>query len=330
MSLSVLNIPWFKGEKLGQRLFRTKAKDTLPHVLTHDRVYILPSRRGWAYVVSLMIMLIASINYSLSLGYALCFMMTGLFCSTLLATYKNLTGLTISSIDTKNGVVGKPISFDFSFRSESTKRMAIDVGDRTTAIRCDIAGDDEVVHQYRRVADQRGWQQLGRITISSGYPLGLWIAWSYLHTDHKCLAFPAPEIPAPPTPVTDSTGGLGDRKPNSGEFDGIREYQPGDPVNAIAWKASARGAGTYVREASSEVSAVDQHFLWQQTSMLGDIEQRISRLTAWIEQAEHDNTRFSLTLPNAATKTGSGIQHAITAKTLLALHGSESDEHKTD
>ncbi|MGA7983622.1 MAG: DUF58 domain-containing protein, partial [Burkholderiales bacterium] len=47
-------------------------------VLGHRRVYIVPTRVGWLYGATLGIMLIGSINYALSLGFALTFLLTGL------------------------------------------------------------------------------------------------------------------------------------------------------------------------------------------------------------------------------------------------------------
>jgi len=72
-----------KQGALWQRAFRARAEDYLPHKVSHQRIYIVPSKRGAAFVLTLLLMLIASINYSLSLGYALSFVLTGLFAATL-------------------------------------------------------------------------------------------------------------------------------------------------------------------------------------------------------------------------------------------------------
>jgi len=67
------------GTRVKQRLFRTKPHDSLPLTLQHERIYILPSARGMAFIGVIAIMLLASINYGLNLGYALCFILIGLF-----------------------------------------------------------------------------------------------------------------------------------------------------------------------------------------------------------------------------------------------------------
>ena len=54
---------------------RLPLSDTL--VLTQRNVYILPTRAGWLLAASLMVLLIASINYQLNLGYLLTFLLAG-------------------------------------------------------------------------------------------------------------------------------------------------------------------------------------------------------------------------------------------------------------
>jgi len=77
------------GNRVKQRLFRTKPQDSLPLTLKHERIYILPSARGMAFIGVIAIMLLASINYGLNLGYALCFILIGLF-SNIKLKYKTI------------------------------------------------------------------------------------------------------------------------------------------------------------------------------------------------------------------------------------------------
>ena len=45
--------------------------------LTQRNVYILPTRAGWMLLLTLVILLIAAINYQINLGYLLTFMLAG-------------------------------------------------------------------------------------------------------------------------------------------------------------------------------------------------------------------------------------------------------------
>src|SRR5206468_12370936 len=81
--------------RLRQRAFRTAPADRDPVILRHSRIYILPTRRGFMLIVTLGIMLIASLNYSLSLGLGVTFVVSGLVAAALLHTFRNLAGIKI-------------------------------------------------------------------------------------------------------------------------------------------------------------------------------------------------------------------------------------------
>lgn len=54
-------------------LFRVGAAEPAPIRLGQRRIYVLPSAAGIAFALALLVMLLAAINYNLSLGYALVF-----------------------------------------------------------------------------------------------------------------------------------------------------------------------------------------------------------------------------------------------------------------
>ena len=80
-------------EALGQWLFRFGRDEQLPVVLTQRRIFILPTRAGLLYGVVLCVMLIGAINYNLSLGHALVFLLAGLGLVAMVHTFRNLLGL---------------------------------------------------------------------------------------------------------------------------------------------------------------------------------------------------------------------------------------------
>jgi hypothetical protein len=54
---------------------RGRRSDTLE--LTQRNVYIVPTRAGWMLGATLLVLLVASINYQLNLGYLLTFLLAG-------------------------------------------------------------------------------------------------------------------------------------------------------------------------------------------------------------------------------------------------------------
>src|SRR5436190_715066 len=65
-------------------------------VLVHRRVYILPTQLGWLFVMTLAILLIGSINYALSLGFALTFLLAGMGLAGMVHTARNLARMAVS------------------------------------------------------------------------------------------------------------------------------------------------------------------------------------------------------------------------------------------
>jgi hypothetical protein len=61
--------------------------------LSRRHVYILPTRAGWFFALLLLLMLIGSINYTLSLGFVLVFLLTGMSVVGMLHTWRNLAHL---------------------------------------------------------------------------------------------------------------------------------------------------------------------------------------------------------------------------------------------
>src|SRR6266404_2515813 len=114
-----------------QRLWRIDAADRGPIVLRHRRIYILPTRRGLALIATLTIMLLTSMNYALSLGHALTFMVAGLVAAALLQTYRNLAGIAASPLAAGEAFAGGEVAFTLSLANAGAARQAIVVTPRS-------------------------------------------------------------------------------------------------------------------------------------------------------------------------------------------------------
>ncbi|MGH8765541.1 MAG: DUF58 domain-containing protein, partial [Burkholderiales bacterium] len=64
-------------------------------VLAQRRVYIVPSRLGFLFGGALAILLVGSINYALSLGFALTFLLAGMGVAGMVQTVRNLAYLSV-------------------------------------------------------------------------------------------------------------------------------------------------------------------------------------------------------------------------------------------
>jgi uncharacterized protein (DUF58 family) len=304
-----------------QRLWRVAPADRGPIVLRHRRIYILPTRRGLALIATLAIMLLTSMNYSLSLGHALTFLVAGLVASALLQTYRNLAGIAASPLAAGEAFAGGEIAFTLSLANAGAARHAIVVAPRSGgSVGVDLPAGATRQVQLTMLAPRRGRLALGRITLSTDFPLGLWRGWAYVHFPLTGIVYPALEAPAAHLPPgLEGSDFRRSARAADAELAGLREYHPGDPLNRIAWKAVARGAGWYTKQFEGTGGSGTLEFHWAELSSGLGTEARLSRLAAWILAAEREARAFALTLPGVDLPAGSGAGHRRTALTALAL-----------
>jgi uncharacterized protein (DUF58 family) len=307
-----------------QRFWRLSPTDRVPTVLRHRRIYILPTRRGLALIATLVIMLLTSMNYSLSLGHAFTFLAAGLVAAALMQTYRNLAGIAVSPLAAGEAFAGGKIAFTLSLANAGAAREAISVTPRAgQSVGVDLPPASTRQVQLTLLAPRRGPVDLGRVTLSTDFPLGLWRAWAYVHFPLTGIVYPAPEAPAQRLPPgLEGSDFRRSARASDAELAGLRDYHPGDSLNRIAWKAVARGAGWYTKQFEGTGGSGTLEFDWSELSGIGT-EARLARLAAWILAAERETRAFSLRLPGTDLPAGSGAGHRRTALTALALFPSE-------
>ena len=304
-----------------QRLFRHAPADLEPVLLRHHRIYLLPTRRGAAFLATLALLLVTSLNYALSLGFVVTFLLAGLTAVSLLHAFRNLAGIELRPLAAGEAFAGTPLPFTLALDGGSLPRFVIHLrAGEGSAVTVDVTPDVSLPATLELPTHRRGIRALGRVTVSSDYPLGLWRAWAYVHFPLQGVVFPAPEPSAPPIPA--SAAGAADDGPRArddADLAGLRIYQPGDPLQRVAWKAVARGAGWYSKEFDGAGGGgpvvLDWHAL---PGQLND-EQRIARLTAWVLAAEQAARPFRLVTPGVQLAAGQGRAHRRRALTALAL-----------
>jgi uncharacterized protein (DUF58 family) len=302
-------------------LWRLAPADLDTVVLRHSRIYILPTRRGLALIATLTIMLLTSMNYALSLGFALTFLAGGLVAAALLATFRNLAGVAASPLVAGEAFAGGDMEFTLSLASGGRERTGIVMKPADgPPVEVDLPAGATRPVRLSVAARHRGRLPLGRVTLASDFPLGLWRGWAYVHFPLTANVYPLPEASPPPLPPghQGSDARLSAQAADA-ELAGLRDYQRGDAQNRIAWKAVARGAGWYTKqfEGAGGGGAIDLD--WAELPPGLDLETRLSRFTAWILAAERETRAFALRLPGTNLPQGQGAGHRRTALTALAL-----------
>jgi uncharacterized protein (DUF58 family) len=295
-------------------------------VLVHRRVYILPARLGWMFGATLTLLLVGSINYALSLGFALTFLLAGLGLAGMVHTARNLARIKVGVGRAEPVFAGEAAQFrlylDGGAGQERPAILAQHQGSGAQLV-VDVppAGIAEVVLAVP--AARRGWLPIGRVMLETRFPLGLFRAWSFIEPDARCLVYPKPERSALPPPGAEAeAGGLRSPTPGNDDFAGLRGYQPADSPRHVAWKAVARSDELLTKQFTGEAAAE----LWLDWRLLppgASVEQRLSRLAGWVLAAERSGSRYGLRVPGAEIAPGRGESHRNAALQALALYESK-------
>jgi uncharacterized protein (DUF58 family) len=320
-SSRVAALPLTWAGRARERFLRRTPSDGPAVTLAHARIYILPSRRGLAVIGTLATMLVASLNYGLALGLVVTFLLTGLVSAALLHTFRNLAGLTLRPSGAGETFAGARIAFTLGLDPGGRDRVAIELAPRGSSPKVvDVAFDAVPAITLEVDAPRRGRVALGRVTVSSTWPLGLWRGWSYVHFPLEGIAYPAPEPGAPALPpgtlaADEATlSGAGDV-----ELAGLREYQRGDPMQRVAWKAVARGGGWYTKEFEGAGGGGPVLLDYAALPRTLDREARLARLTAWVLACERAGRSYALSLPGLHRPAGLGHEQRREALCALAL-----------
>jgi uncharacterized protein (DUF58 family) len=308
-----------------KQLFRNwafrRAVETGTLVLNQRRIYIIPSRQGFGFAFVLVLMLLGDINYNLSLGYVLTFLLTTTAGMTMLHAFRNMAQLEIRAGYVEPVFAGEQAKFVFHFNNPGRMdryQIHLHDDDRHQTV-FDLPAQRSMPIEIGIPATRRGWMDSGRLTLYTRYPLGLFYAWTYIHFDVRCLVYPKPAAPQPlpATSVRDGTGKVmaaGDE-----DFSGLRNYVAGDALPRIAWKALAREQGLQVKQ----FSAPQGHSLWLDWSQLPNIaqERKLELLTRWVLDADAQGLLYGLRLPDSEIAPQHNPAHRTECLRRLALFG---------
>ena len=304
---------------------RQPRTDTL--LLTQRNVYILPTGAGWMLALTLLVLLVAAINYQLNLGYLLTFLLAGSAVVGMHISHATLRGLSLHLNPPEPQFFGH--SSVLTVQLTSTRRtprhaIALAVQGSGQWAMTDVPAQGSASVQIAFAPPRRGLHSVPVLCAETRFPLGTFRVWSPWRPAAQVLVYPAPEMPAPPLPPGEPRAGGTGSAPHqgAGEFDGVRAYRRGDPLQQVVWKkaAQALAAGTD-NLVSRDTPQTQRHELWLTPERTGlqEPEARLSRLTAWVLQADRLGLQYGLRLPGLEIAQGSGLAQRQRCLEALAL-----------
>jgi uncharacterized protein (DUF58 family) len=272
--------------------------------------------------VTLLVLLVASINYQLNLGYLLTFLLTGCALVAMHVSHATLRGITMHLVAPDACYKGATALF-FIYLQNDRKRprygLALAVHDTGHWVDTDVAAQASATVQLGFTPDRRGLHTLPTLTVQTLFPLGTFRVWSMWRPAAQVLVYPAPEAHPPPLPehAADDGSRASAVMHVQGEPDGLRPYRRGDSLKTILWKKAAK-TGELV---SRDHAAYQSRTLWLEPGNTGlsQFEAQLSRLCAWVLLAEQQGLRYGLRVAGHDIAPASGLAHQKRCLQALAL-----------
>ena len=298
-------------------------------------VYILPTRPGLMLGVTLLVLLVASINYQLNLGYLLTFLLAGSALVGMHVCHGTLRGLAMNLVAPPPTYAGATATIDVKLtNTRRSARHGIGLrvlnppdasAKKERAARqqahwawTDVPAQGSSTVQVAFTPPRRGLYRLPTLTAETRFPLGTFRVWTVWRPAAQILVYPPPETNPPPLPPGEPRAGgaaTAAASRSTGEFDGVRGYRRGDPLKLVVWKKAAKAdeytggqsGGLVVRD-TQQAQRLE---LWLDFMHTGTAkgEHKLSRLCAWVLQCENLGLDYGLRLPSLELKPASGEAH---------------------
>jgi uncharacterized protein (DUF58 family) len=318
-----LRHPWNGGRARLRRWFeeRQPASDSI--TLTQRNVYILPTRPGFMLGATIGVLLLASINYQLNLGYLLTFLLAGSAIVGMQVCHATLRGLTMNVVAPDAIYTGNAATICINLQSRRrTVRYGVGLAvlGSNQWVWGDVPAQGSTTLHVAFKPTRRGLHALPTLTAETRFPMGTFRVWTVWRPAARVLVYPAPELFAPPLPGGEprAGGATSAYRHETGEFDGVRAYRRGDPLKMIVWKKAAKNDELVSRDAEP----VQRFELWldQQGSAVANPEHQLSRLCAWVLRADKLGLDYGLRLTGLEIKPACGEAHKKRCLRALALY----------
>ncbi|MGL4575994.1 MAG: hypothetical protein ACRCV9_14510 [Burkholderiaceae bacterium] len=296
--------------------------------LQRRSIYILPTKAGLLMGMAMAAMLVASINYQLSLGYLFTFLIGAVAVVGMHRTHDTLLGLQVTCLDTRPAHAGGNTVFvlrltnphrharaGLNVRVDDGTQPASGAAQAQRDLWIDASGSVDVHLEVN--APRRGFVACPRLLVSTVYPLGIFRSWSYVWPAAKAMVYPA--IVPHAAPPTGHGQGIGASRVGSQQdaFSHVAPYQDGQDSRFMYWRALARGIAA-VRHHEGE--AGDEHvYRLDALPEQMPLEEKLARIATAVVRADVQGARFGVSLGHETPVVNRGAAHRHDCLAKLAV-----------
>lgn len=306
-----------------QHLLPRPVRGPLPLAPPQRRIYILPSRFGLLYGLATLFLLLGALNYNNNPAILLGLLLGSAALASSVLTVRHLAGLRLVAFQAGPAHAGQAQACTLVLEPAPGRRRPargeVMLRHGQSRSRALPEADGRIHLHWHWPSQRRGRRAPGRLRLASEYPLGLFRAWCDLEPDIDAVVYPALETPTPDWPdQPHGQDGLPQRRQGTPEeWFALREFQRGDGLSQIAWKASARHDRWLVNELHAGQQTPALEFSLDQVAHL-EREHGIQRLAAWVVAADAGRQPWQLHLGAGSIGPEAGSQQPHLALVRLA------------
>lgn len=285
--------------------------------LNRHTIYVLPSKFGCLFFLVIFSLFIGSVNYQLSSGFFLTFLLVTIVMLSAWVGHQNLNGICFTAQEVKDIATNQdcliPIKMTYSKSGCYDLSLIIDNYSQNWA---EVNSGQVICIKYKFLA--RGYHQIPRIRVETRFPFGLFIVWSYLTFDTHVYVYPQPKAPGfwpePCIASNQQTTSVGDE-----EFYTLKQSDnPWKQPSRISWTTAAKGYGWYEKQYNSPDRTL-YFFSTQQVSRF-TLEEGLKYISYWLIESEKKGYDYAF-LHQPIGTASHGKQHLRQQLRQVAIYG---------
>ncbi len=289
-------------------------------MIQSNRIYIIPSGRGFLFLAAIVILVLTGATYNNNLIFLLAFFMFAVFVVSMLQTHYNIKGVRLQFGSAEEGFEGDPFTLHMELVQKRARHK------RNLEIRLASKKFVNVSHNREEILPQesaklvrievrawrRGIHKMPDVILETYYPLGMFRAWKVFRFDASLVVYPRPEVKQALVPRSYESGheDLGLRTSPEGDFGELKNYIMGESYHQIAWKHYARTGELYSKVHWGEEH---KHYVipWLASGPAGaEVESALRTMSGWIKTALEENATFEMESPAQKIEPSKGVDHA--------------------
>jgi len=289
--------------------------------LSHREIFILPTRWGLLYLGLVGLLILTGINYQNSMILAVAFFLFSIFILTIVSAYRNFSAFRLKFHHAEPCFCGDLGGFEFIVTADNKDHWAIEVGwvpDSYAVVDVKKNCSERVI--LEETCPKRGRFEPGRLLITSTYPMGLFRAWTWQDLNAVIIVYPKPieSRTMMGKAVGDNVSVAKMSVPGQEDFEGLKNYVPGESLNRVAWKKYAQSGEFYTKEFRYPVA--DPEWIDFNAYDVVDIERRLGMMCSQLMSIYARRQPFGLRMPNQIFSPDCSESHLQNCLTALALY----------